>query len=156
MAAGTMGGSKQHQHRAGVLLGRWQKISHMKTIRALPWIVFGAAFNWMKRARDRSRTHIDHGLSNMLRIHCPVCGLRDETEFTYGGDASENMPELADEDRDLWHDFIFLRNNWLGLHTEYWHHVVGCRQWLIVDRDTGTHLIKGVSLARDRRDKSRL
>ena len=28
----------------------------------------------------------------MLRLECPICGLRDETEFVYGGDATIVRP----------------------------------------------------------------
>lgn len=84
----------------------------------------------------------------MLRLSCPVCGLRDETEFTYGGDATVIRPAQGDTDPDAWHDYVFLRDNSRGAHREYWHHVQGCRQWLVVDRNTLTHAIAGTALAR--------
>ncbi len=84
----------------------------------------------------------------MLRIKCPVCGSRDETEFSYGGDASPARPEMTETDPKVWHDYVFLRDNPRGAHREYWHHVQGCRQWLIVERDTETHAIGGCKLAR--------
>jgi len=79
----------------------------------------------------------------MLRIACPFCGLRDYSEFTYGGDATVVYPAL-DADEDAWHDAVFMRENVRGLQSETWHHVNGCRMWLIVDRDTLTHEIVGV------------
>jgi sarcosine oxidase subunit delta len=85
----------------------------------------------------------------MLRIDCPVCGLRDETEFTYGGDACVVRPAHDETNAEVWFDFVFLRANPRGPHREYWHHVQGCRQWLVVERDTLTHRIGDVSLARD-------
>jgi len=87
----------------------------------------------------------------MLRFSCPICGLRDETEFTYGGDATLVRPAHDDTDADHWHDFVFLRDNPRGAHREYWHHVQGCRQWLVVERDTLTHAIGAVTLARESR-----
>ena len=30
----------------------------------------------------------------MIRINCPFCGLRDHSEFTYGGDATIEYPAL--------------------------------------------------------------
>ena len=85
----------------------------------------------------------------MLRITCPVCGLRDETEFSYGGDATVLRPAHDEANADVWFDFVFLRDNPRGPHREYWHHVHGCRQWLVVERDTLTHKIGGAVLARD-------
>jgi heterotetrameric sarcosine oxidase delta subunit len=85
----------------------------------------------------------------MLRINCPVCGLRDETEFTYGGDATVVRPPLTEADPAKWLDYVFFRDNPRGPHKEYWHHVTGCRQWLVVDRNTLTHEIGAVRLARE-------
>lgn len=85
----------------------------------------------------------------MLRIRCPVCGLRDEAEFSYGGDATVVRPAHDETDPEKWFDFVFLRDNPRGPHREYWHHVHGCRQWLVVQRDTLTHAIGDVVLARD-------
>lgn len=85
----------------------------------------------------------------MLRINCPVCGLRDETEFSYGGDATVVRPPHDETNAEVWFDFVFLRDNPRGPHREYWHHVQACRQWLVVERDTLTHKIGKVILARD-------
>ena len=38
-----------------------------------------------------------------------------------------------------------------GLHREFWQHVTGCRQWLVVERDTRNHAIASVDFARDSR-----
>ncbi len=85
----------------------------------------------------------------MLRILCPVCGLRDETEFTYGADATIRRPAMDESDPKAWLDYVFLRDNPRGPHKEYWHHVTGCRQWVVVERDTLTHQILGSTLARE-------
>jgi sarcosine oxidase subunit delta len=84
----------------------------------------------------------------MIRINCPFCGERDHSEFGYGGDASIEYPAL-DASMDEWHDAIFLRENICGMQSETWHHVSGCRMWLIVERDTMTHQIKSVRPAHD-------
>ena len=47
-------------------------------------------------------------LHSML-IPCPVCGLRDQSEFTYGGDATIVRPELADADAARWADYVYDR-----------------------------------------------
>ncbi|WP_108816639.1 sarcosine oxidase subunit delta [Loktanella sp. Alg231-35] len=85
----------------------------------------------------------------MIRLNCPVCGLRDETEFTYLGDATARRPKMDETDPKPWVDFVFFRDNPRGSHKEYWHHVLGCRQWLIVERDTVSHDISSSSLAKD-------
>ena len=85
----------------------------------------------------------------MLRIDCPCCGPRDHDEFRYGGDASIIRPAHDDPDMERWHRYVFIRPNPKGTHREYWQHVAGCRQWLVVNRDTATHAMGRVSLARE-------
>ncbi|MEM7506064.1 MAG: sarcosine oxidase subunit delta [Pseudomonadota bacterium] len=82
----------------------------------------------------------------MLRIPCPFCGPRDHTEFSYIGDASVQMPEL-DASQQEWFEAIFLRENPRGPLREMWHHVQGCRSFLVVERDTLTHEIESAQLA---------
>jgi len=86
----------------------------------------------------------------MLRITCPVCGERDYTEYHYGGDARNKRPERDAIGLKAWHDYVFLFDNVKGIHREFWQHIVGCRQWLIVERDTATNLVVGAVLARTR------
>ena len=85
----------------------------------------------------------------MLRIPCPFCGLRDETEFTYGGDASVRRPPTDNDNAQAWLDYVFYRDNPRGEHLEHWHHALGCRQWLVLRRDTQTHDILSCRAARE-------
>ncbi|HZT19711.1 MAG TPA: sarcosine oxidase subunit delta [Dongiaceae bacterium] len=87
----------------------------------------------------------------MLRIDCPCCGTRDHDEFRYGGDASVERPAHDERDLERWYRYVFVRANPRGAHREYWQHVMGCRQWLVVERDTASHAIRHVHLARDER-----
>ena len=80
----------------------------------------------------------------MLRIPCPHCGPRDGTEFTYGGAALPRPDTSGDVDHATWDRYLYLRDDPAGAHREYWHHTVGCRQWLTVSRDTVTHEILDV------------
>jgi sarcosine oxidase subunit delta len=82
----------------------------------------------------------------MLRIPCPFCGPRDHAEFSYEGDATVKYPAL-DAPEDEWFEAVFLRENPRGQHSEVWHHLYGCRSFLIVERDTLTHAITGARLA---------
>ncbi|MCA1439295.1 sarcosine oxidase subunit delta [Ensifer sp. IC4062] len=87
----------------------------------------------------------------MLRIDCPCCGTRDHSEFRYGGDATVERPACDNPDLDAWYRYVYVRPNPKGLHREYWQHVLGCRQWLVVERDTVTHSIHSVSFSRRQR-----
>ena len=84
----------------------------------------------------------------MLRIPCPLCGERDYTEFRYGGDARKRRPPLGTSELEVWHDYVFVFDNVKGSHREFWQHVLGCRQWLVVERNTATNRIETSALAR--------
>jgi methylglutamate dehydrogenase subunit B len=83
----------------------------------------------------------------MLLIPCPTCGERHYTEFRYGGDAAKRRPAHAEETVQTWCDYVFLFDNPKGAHVEYWQHVLGCRQWLILERDTATNAVGSARLA---------
>jgi len=76
----------------------------------------------------------------MHRIDCPWCGKRDEDEFMYQGDATVSRPKFSAK-QDAFFDYVYTRDNPKGWHTEWWHHVGGCRQWVKVVRNTMTHEI---------------
>ena len=82
----------------------------------------------------------------MLRIACPHCGLRDEAEFQYRGDATVARPDGGTIEAYL--AYVYERANPSGAHLEYWHHVHGCRQWLVIERDTLSHDVATVHPAR--------
>ncbi len=83
-----------------------------------------------------------------MRIPCPYCGDRDASEFAYLGDASLKRPDPSSPDAArAFRDYVYLRDNPAGPHRELWHHVSGCRSWLIVTRDTRTHEILGAEFA---------
>lgn len=79
----------------------------------------------------------------MIILPCPFCGPRDHAEFGYGGDGSVVWPAL-DAPVEDWCEALFLRENIRGPQLETWHHVHGCRMWLLVERDTMTHEILSV------------
>ena len=84
-------------------------------------------------------------------INHPLLGPRDAQEFVYLGDANLiNRPDgMAAGAQDTFHDYLYLRDNPAGLHRELWYHEQGDRSWLVVTRNTLTHEITGVELARD-------
>jgi methylglutamate dehydrogenase subunit B len=83
-----------------------------------------------------------------MRLPCPCCGERDLQEFTYLGDATLVRPP-GDATVEEFAEYVYLRDNPAGPHRELWYHAAGCRAWLVVTRDTRTHAIEGVELARD-------
>ena len=82
----------------------------------------------------------------MLRIHCPWCGERDETEFRYRGDASHPRP-AAQAGPVEFVEFVYRRDNPHGWHLEWWLHVGGCRRLLKVIRHPVSHEIHAVGSA---------
>ncbi len=81
-----------------------------------------------------------------MLIPCPVCGLRDHGEFTYGGDATIVRPDISEPDQAVWAAYVYDRENPRGPHREYWQHVHGCRMWMAVGRDTQTHDVSWAEL----------
>lgn len=84
-------------------------------------------------------------------INHPLLGPRDAAEFVYLGDASLiNRPEgAADDAAEQFYDYLYLRDNIAGVMRELWYHEQGDRSWLVVTRNTLTHEISKVELARD-------
>ena len=81
----------------------------------------------------------------------PLLGPRDAQEFVYLGDTSliERPDGLAADAQDRFHNYLYLRDNPAGLHRELWYHEQGDRSWLVVTRNTLTHEITQVEMARD-------
>lgn len=83
----------------------------------------------------------------MLRLHCPFCGERPETEFQCAGEAMPRPDDPGALDEAAWSSILYERANPAGLTLELWWHVAGCRQWLRVERHTLTHDIGSVMVA---------
>ena len=84
-------------------------------------------------------------------IEHPLLGPRDAAEFVYLGDAALlERPDWQDpQAAERFHEYQYLRQNPAGRHRELWYHEQGDRSWLVVTRDTTTHEILSVELARD-------
>jgi sarcosine oxidase subunit delta len=74
----------------------------------------------------------------MLLIHCPYCNMdRPEIEFRYAGEAHIARPlDPSTLDEAAWADYLYMRSNRKGLHTERWRHIHGCARFFNVVRDT--------------------
>ena len=84
-------------------------------------------------------------------INHPLLGPRDAAEFVYLGDASLiNRPDASgDNAAQTFYQYLYLRDNPAGEHKELWYHEQGDRSWLVVTRNTLTHEISNVEMARD-------
>jgi heterotetrameric sarcosine oxidase delta subunit len=84
-----------------------------------------------------------------MRLTCTLCGERDLREFAYRGSAKLLARPAADAGAAAFHDYLNLRDNPAGPNAELWQHADGCRAWLRVVRDTRTHAILEIALARE-------
>ena len=90
-----------------------------------------------------------------MLIDHPLLGLRDSSEFTYMGDAKlMNRPNWHSQNiKSKFVDYGYFRNNPAGIHKELWYHEQGDRSLLVVTRNTVTHEILKVELARNPKRK---
>lgn len=84
-------------------------------------------------------------------INHPLLGPRDAEEFVYLGDASliDRPDGQADNAPETFAAYLYERENPAGEHRELWFHEYGDQSWLVVTRNTVTHEITRVELARD-------
>lgn len=82
-----------------------------------------------------------------MRIPCPHCGERDLREFFALGSAELlRRPDPAAPDAEAaFHAYVHLRRNPAGRHEELFQHVGGCRRWLVVARDTRSHVVESAT-----------
>ncbi len=81
-----------------------------------------------------------------MRLNCPNCGDRSIAEFSYSGDATLTRPG-SNAEPGSWVDYVYMRDNKAGLHSELWYHAAACRQILRVERDTRSHAVLSVQIA---------
>ena len=81
-----------------------------------------------------------------MRIPCPVCGIRDRREFTWGGDAVALARPSREAGPEAWDDYIHNRENPAGPTRDLWYHDA-CGAWAVADRDTVTHAVHATTLA---------
>ncbi len=84
-------------------------------------------------------------------INHPLLGPRDASEFTYLGDASlmQRPNPMSETAAQEFYEYQYLRENTPGEMRELWFHAQGDRSWLVVTRNTSTHEITKVQLARN-------
>jgi sarcosine oxidase, subunit delta len=75
-----------------------------------------------------------------MRLPCPICGPRDEAEFSFGGQSHIDRPGPPDTvGAQDWADYLYHHDVPAGWQTERWVHSAGCRQWFNLQRNTVTH-----------------
>ena len=84
-------------------------------------------------------------------INHPLLGPRDAAEFYVMGDAAliDRPDPDAENAAEAFYEYGYLRDNPAGEHRELWYHEQGDRSWLVVTRNTLTHEVTKVELARD-------
>jgi len=69
-------------------------------------------------------------------MHCPLNGPRNMSEFVYGGEVTE-MPDPSTCSSEAWAEYVFLRDNLVGVVREWWYHTP-TSYWFIAERNTVT------------------
>ena len=72
----------------------------------------------------------------MKLMPCPLNGLRNIAEFSYGGTVG-TMPDPAACDDRRWAEYLFIESNTRGVVREWWYHIASA-YWFIAERDTAS------------------
>ncbi|MDX1616174.1 MAG: sarcosine oxidase subunit delta [Candidatus Promineifilaceae bacterium] len=72
----------------------------------------------------------------MILIDCPNCGPRNAQEFRYGGEYNPRPKQAMAIEEDAWTDYVYMRDNRLGVQQEWWYHRAGCQLWFLAERHT--------------------
>lgn len=70
----------------------------------------------------------------MKLMPCPLNGLRNISEFTYGGEL-KRMPDPTTATEAEWADYVFNQSNIDGVVLEWWLHNASS-YWFIAERNT--------------------
>jgi len=80
-------------------------------------------------------------------LTCPNCGVREVTDFGFGGEVS-SRPDGQAGLREL-SAYNYFRRNVAGVQREWWVHRSGCRAWFLAERDTRTNEVLWTALPED-------
>ena len=79
----------------------------------------------------------------MQQFPCPFCGLRDEREFHFAGEAGKIRPQTTKPVSDTeWSAYLYAQNNTKGRADEIWVHLP-CQEYFAMTRDTVTMQVTG-------------
>jgi sarcosine oxidase, subunit delta len=80
-------------------------------------------------------------------LECPHCGVREVTDFGFGGEVVARPAERPSP-RELGR-YVHFRRNVAGVQREWWVHRSGCRAWFLAERDTRTNAVLWTALPED-------
>ncbi|HEX6695597.1 MAG TPA: sarcosine oxidase subunit delta [Solirubrobacteraceae bacterium] len=86
-------------------------------------------------------------------LTCPHCGIREVTDFAFGGEVSRR-PRERPTLRELG-AYNYFRRNVAGVQREWWYHRSGCRAWFLAERDTRTNAVLWTALPEEAPDHDR-
>lgn len=85
----------------------------------------------------------------MQQFPCPFCGLRDENEFHFAGEAGVERPEPAKKVSDAqWANYLYQQKNIKGSVCEIWIHTP-CREVFVMHRDSVTMVVHSSEALRE-------
>lgn len=85
---------------------------------------------------------------------CPFCGLRDEREFHFVGEAGKVRPDTAPSETAAalpakdWSNYLYTQQNNPGLVREIWMHLP-CQEVFLLERHATTMEVVGATPFRD-------
>jgi len=77
----------------------------------------------------------------MLILTCPNCGPRNVNEFRFGGETNPRPKDPSAVSEVEWSDYLYMRQNAMGVETEWWYHRAGCSLWFLAERNTHTNQV---------------
>ena len=83
-----------------------------------------------------------------FQIPCPNCGVRDVSEFRFGGEV-RRRPNPDTSSASQWAHYVYARKNECGEQREWWFHRLGCRRWFQAIRNTKTNRLLKTFWAED-------
>lgn len=83
-----------------------------------------------------------------FQLTCPNCGVREATDFSFGGEVSRRPESRPATQREL-SDYVYFRRNVAGPQREWWLHRSGCKAWFLAERDTRTCEVLWTALPQD-------
>lgn len=86
----------------------------------------------------------------MITIECPNCGTRNVQEYRYGGAYNPRPKKPLEVDNEAWVDYVYMRDNKLGVQKEWWYHRGGCQLWFLAERHTKSNEVLRTYLWQDR------
>ncbi|HEV7941628.1 MAG TPA: sarcosine oxidase subunit delta [Solirubrobacteraceae bacterium] len=83
-----------------------------------------------------------------FQLTCPNCGVREVTDFGFGGEVSRRPATRPESLREL-SAYNYFRCNAAGPQREWWVHRSGCKAWFLAERDTRTNAVLWTALPQD-------